>query len=350
MRKAFIISVFICILSLAVSDRGDDRCMVLALQGGGDHGAYQAGVLHSLASNLPAEERNWDIVTGISAGTLNGAALSIFPIGQEVEATEFILKVWKTIKNSDDIYKNWKPWGKAGPLYALFKKSGFFDSSPERKLLKTTLKDKKILRHFHLGITNIISGEYEVVEASTLSESDLIEAIMASSAVPIIFPTIKFQNSTYSDGGVIHGVDVLSGINECKKQGYAEEKIVIDIIKCFGTTFEELDPTKFTSMQALERMFDIWKRDRALRQIEDLVKHFPKINFRYIVTPTKDLPNPSTPLRFKEKDIEYMISVGEQDGKDILKNGSNGIEYVKGSIAKLKHESLNYKKAQPNLK
>jgi len=40
-------------------------CRALALGGGGDRGAYEAGVLKYLVDNLPAEEVQYDVVAGI---------------------------------------------------------------------------------------------------------------------------------------------------------------------------------------------------------------------------------------------------------------------------------------------
>jgi len=45
-------------------------------------------------------------VTGVSAGTLNGAALAAFKPGQEKEYVDFSMGLWKGIKASD-IFKYW---------------------------------------------------------------------------------------------------------------------------------------------------------------------------------------------------------------------------------------------------
>ena len=68
-------------------------------------------------------------------GSLNGLSLSLFEKGNEVEAKDFLIKMWKSIKSSEDIYVNWKPWGILGPIYSLFYESGFFDTSPLKELI-----------------------------------------------------------------------------------------------------------------------------------------------------------------------------------------------------------------------
>jgi NTE family protein len=61
-----------------------------SLRGGGDKGAYQAGVIKGLIDNLPSNKTDYDLVTGISVGSINAAAFSVFEIGKEKEAADFL--------------------------------------------------------------------------------------------------------------------------------------------------------------------------------------------------------------------------------------------------------------------
>jgi predicted acylesterase/phospholipase RssA len=45
-----------------------------------------------------AEDVKYEIVTGISAGTINSVALSQFKIGDEKAASQFLLDRWTSIK------------------------------------------------------------------------------------------------------------------------------------------------------------------------------------------------------------------------------------------------------------
>jgi predicted patatin/cPLA2 family phospholipase len=342
--------ISLIVLQTLFSAITSQKCLILALQGGGDHGAYQAGALKGLAYNLPEEDSKWEIITGISAGTLNGAGFSLFPHGQEKEAVDFLEKVWREIDSKDKIYKNWKSLGILGPAYALFAETGFYDTTPLRELLTSILSDRDIVRDLHIGINNIETGAYEVVEAKTLTKEELINAILSSSAVPIIFPAIDFKGGLYQDGGVKHGVDILSGVNECKKKGFEEKDIIIDVVKCFNKQFKQKDPTKFKAMDSLLQWFAIWNQDRSDREISDIVKSFPEINFRYIIAPTKELPNTTAPLFFKKEDIEFMFVVGEEDAKNAIKNGRDGSVSVLNEI--INAEKLFFtttKKAVPNV-
>lgn len=51
------------------------------MEGGGDLGAYEAGVIYGLINNLDAESVKWDILSGVSVGAMNSAGFASFPIG-----------------------------------------------------------------------------------------------------------------------------------------------------------------------------------------------------------------------------------------------------------------------------
>ncbi len=53
-------------------------CHALAMAGGGDRAAYEAGVIRGLVDNLAKEEVAYNVVTGISAGSTLTAAFSVY--------------------------------------------------------------------------------------------------------------------------------------------------------------------------------------------------------------------------------------------------------------------------------
>jgi len=64
-------------LAVATTAAADDRCLVLALSGGGSGGAWEVGVLYGLAhDNQNIEDYFYDVVTGVSSGAINTAALA----------------------------------------------------------------------------------------------------------------------------------------------------------------------------------------------------------------------------------------------------------------------------------
>ena len=71
----------------------------MSLSGGGSKGAYEAGVLHTMAYTLSSSESRIDVVSGISAGGINAAGLSVFPVGKEKEAADYLVEKWSTMEN-----------------------------------------------------------------------------------------------------------------------------------------------------------------------------------------------------------------------------------------------------------
>jgi predicted acylesterase/phospholipase RssA len=62
---------------IATAAAAEDRCLALAMSGGGSTGAWEAGVLWGLAHDNPnIQDFFYDVVTGVSAGAINTSALA----------------------------------------------------------------------------------------------------------------------------------------------------------------------------------------------------------------------------------------------------------------------------------
>jgi len=85
------------------------------MSGGGSNGAWEVGVLWGLAHDNPnIEDFYYDVVTGVSAGAINTAALAGYAPDQLLEMSEFMSDTWANIDNSD-IYEFW-PEGLVRPF------------------------------------------------------------------------------------------------------------------------------------------------------------------------------------------------------------------------------------------
>ena len=130
------ISKFLIVLTLALTllsvQAKQKVCHALALSGGGNKGAYEAGVIYGMAHLLPKEEVMWDVVSGVSAGAMNTGGTSIFEVGSELEMSEWLVHFWGNLTEKV-ILKEWPE----GLVRAIFKESGVFDDSPLFELLTT---------------------------------------------------------------------------------------------------------------------------------------------------------------------------------------------------------------------
>lgn len=84
-----------------------------------------------------AEDFQYDVISGISVGSINAAGLAISKKGDELNGTEYLKSLWMNL-HSEDIYKWWDGFE---PYEAIVEKTGIFDTSPLKSLLDGILAD-----------------------------------------------------------------------------------------------------------------------------------------------------------------------------------------------------------------
>ena len=90
----------------AIAQAGDTKCRALVLSGGGTNGAWEAGVVWGLTHYGDPVDYEWDVHTGISAGSINTAGMVGFAPNETVEATQYLSDMWAEVNNKDV----WKLW------------------------------------------------------------------------------------------------------------------------------------------------------------------------------------------------------------------------------------------------
>ena len=111
------------------------------MSGGGNNGAWEAGVLWGLLHYGDAEKYKYDVVTGVSIGSVNAAGLALWKIGDELKGTEWLSDTWKNLR-SDDVYHHWLEGYFGGEIFGIFMgfwRKGFYDTEPGLKWLKETI-------------------------------------------------------------------------------------------------------------------------------------------------------------------------------------------------------------------
>lgn len=107
------------------------------MAGGGSKGSFEAGVMWGLVKNDPGlSSFEWDVVTGVSAGSLNSAVVTGFEKGKENEMVEYISDFFANTEN-DDAYVSWRI---GGMIRGITDKAGVFDISPAYKLVDDVIK------------------------------------------------------------------------------------------------------------------------------------------------------------------------------------------------------------------
>ena len=284
----------------------------LILSGGGARGAFQVGVWKYL------REINWtpDLICGTSIGAVNAAAIgSGMPVGRLIE-------LWKT-HNRSEIYR----------LKALRFLTSTLRGKPLKPVLDTAPLRALLTRNLNLEalrrspIEIIISAVNMTTGRLHLYDQDVIEVdhLMASSAMPILFPWQPIHGELYWDGGVMANSPLFLALE--KK---VEEIIVVLLSPVGHRSF----PPPTTLREGLELLFehfllgsyqttmpvfngqamqacDEWPpiRPQAQKGIESSLQ--PRIS---VIAPTQMLGLPSL-LNFSTKQVNRLIHEGYHNAR-----------------------------------
>eukprot|EP00345_Euplotes_harpa_P009257 CAMPEP_0168338370 /NCGR_PEP_ID=MMETSP0213-20121227/12789_1 /TAXON_ID=151035 /ORGANISM="Euplotes harpa, Strain FSP1.4" /LENGTH=350 /DNA_ID=CAMNT_0008344125 /DNA_START=25 /DNA_END=1077 /DNA_ORIENTATION=+ len=308
------IVVFMIVVSFShAADNG--KCYGLVLQGGGDKAAYQAGVMSGLLTGLAADLNQYDVITGVGIGGINGAILAAHKKGDEKAAATELTNFWKTIKDAD-VYQNWS-WG--GPVRGLLFKSSLYDSSPFRVFLSKNIK--KPVRYYQVSATDASTGAMKVWDETTDLQT-LVKAIGASAAYPGFFePISDIDDKTYYDGATSFSINIGGAINKCKSLGFKESDIVLDIILNSAATIKDKDTSGYTSIPMLIRYLEIRLFYDSMDLLERAKDGFRTVQFRYTIAPTQKLDAGLLPFSFNQKQIQNMYSLGQKDARDAIARG-----------------------------
>jgi hypothetical protein len=128
---------------------------------------------------------------------------------------------------------------------------------------------------------------------------ELVEAIVSSSSVPVVFPFQKFSGGNFVDGGIINGLDLLGGIERCLET-HEPKDIIVDALYCRHhdiSTITNLE--KYHVIGIYERTKQIHSYMHGLRAWTNAKAAYPEVNFRYKIIPSKTLPDSLVPIWFE---------------------------------------------------
>ena len=215
-----------------MSAGGDQNRTGLILTGGGARAAYQVGVLKCIAEILPDKTRNpFPIICGTSAGAINAASLACF--SQDFAAAVGYLRgIWENF-HAHHVYRadalgmtrtgaHWLGALMAGWIVRSAPKS-LFDNSPLAELLARNLDlaqidaaiDAGALRALCITASGYGSGQsvnfyQSAADIEPWARQQRVSArtrltvdhLLASSAIPFIFPAIKINREYFGDGSM----------------------------------------------------------------------------------------------------------------------------------------------------
>lgn len=245
--------------------------IVLALQGGGALGAYQAGVFEAMADLDLAP--NW--VAGVSIGAINGALITGNAVGHRCDR---LREFWDLVSSGVPVSAPtfFDPWHTAfnqtsALLSATFGVPGLYsprlpppqlmpdgspgamsvyDTSPLRATLERMVDFKLLNRsevvRYSAGATNVATGNSQYFD----NARERIDAnhVMASSALPPAFPAVEIKGQSYWDGGLVSNTPLWYVLDD--SPGLEGLIVQVDLFSARGELPRNLD-------QVMERQKDI---------------------------------------------------------------------------------------------
>jgi len=243
----------------------------LVLSGGGFRGVAHIGVLQAMQdAGLKA-----DVISGVSAGALVGAC---YAAGLSCEQ-----------------------------MLALFTKPKLFSLTHYAYKKPGLLDTDKLLLYFNEFIHQKTFEELEIPlyvcatdmsagKLVTFSKGQLNKPVLASCAFPFVFSPVKFEDSYYSDGGIINNFPVEPLVDTCEH--------IIGVYVNPLTEIPERDLS--SSLKVLQRAFSI----------STSTTPYKKFQFCDLVIEPKELADYSL---FDRRNIQKIFDLGYAEGTKMLK-------------------------------
>lgn len=215
----------------------------LVLGGGGSLGAVEAGFIRR-AMELGID---FDMMVGTSVGAINAAHVAF----HQADGHDCLERIWLGLANRRLFSRN--PLAIAAGLWR--SRMSLYSDSLVRSLVGEHLRSDRFDEAripLFITATDICSGERKV-----FASGSLMQAILASTAIPGVFPPVRIGGRLYVDGGVTSGGDIAVAV----EQG-AGTVVFIDLrprtaVQCPRNIFE-----------VITRSFELLAEDRAACAVE----------------------------------------------------------------------------------
>lgn len=270
--------------------------VALVFSGGGAKGAWEAGVASALLeAGVPI-----GIAAGSSAGALNATLVADGRIDR-LEST------WRTLTR-DDVY-TLRPsvffsgllpgWLGALAIGAL---DSLLDPRPLRARLETTLDlDRIRASRVRLVVvaTDVIERRARVFDNATLT----IDALMAASALPGLFPAVTIGDMPLLDGGIVARAPVLEALAHDRPPRAV-------VLVSYAVAERGRPPTNVR--RAVEEAFETAMIEQIRRDAELARFRHPDVEIQLLVpSAALDL----RPLDFEPQALGRAFDLGRADGR-----------------------------------
>ena len=149
-------------------------------------------------------------------------------------------------KRPDEIIEMLKSNAYFGWSAITWKKDGFFSMEVLRKILKDNLEGNNfdtLKTKLFVAATDLIKGESVII-----SKGNLVEAVIASASIPVIFEPVKSADKLLVDGGILNNFPVEPLTNIC-------DVIIGSYVNKIGDGIAKT--TRFKTFEILDRCFHL---------------------------------------------------------------------------------------------
>ncbi|MGI9247466.1 MAG: patatin-like phospholipase family protein [Woeseiaceae bacterium] len=313
-----------------MTQRANDIRTALVLPGGGARGAFQVGVLKAMAELLPRDSANpFSIISGTSAGAVNSVVLASRAQHLRSAVAE-LEQVWGHFR-CHHVYKtdhltmlksslHWLVSIVLGGWLVGAPKS-LLDNTPLRSLLSRNVHFPRIRDAIQGGYLDAVAvtaagyasarstSFFEAVEAQPSwqrtrrmgQRTDLnLDHVMASIAVPMVFPPVRIANDFYGDGAMRQATPLSPAVHLG-----ADRILVIGIRDETGDKVPDSGPEPPSFAQIAGYMLDTLFMDGLYSDMERITR----INQLIDSIPTEKKPESVSQMRA----IDTMLIVPSED-------------------------------------
>lgn len=302
----------------------------LLLVGGGARAVYQAGVLRSLAKSFP--QVRFPILNGISAGAINIALLANTADAFQ-PTVERLVELWESLTLDQVFRTQFRTLGPAVLKWAVRMAAGgasslpgvreVVDTTPLRTFLHRALDTPDgVLRGIEANLASgrlssvgFTTSKYPSGQSTTwvqgrdfapwqhhgrsgVSAALTVEHIMASSALPLVFPAVRLSDGWYGDGGVRLTAPLSASVYLGADRILAISTLPSATASDTATPFPDYPPTSTVLGMLIDSVFvDVLDADAlAMRQLSQLIADQPRSRERHhrpvdvmVIRPSEDL-------------------------------------------------------------
>lgn len=278
---------------------GRDVPTALVLTGGGTKGAYEAGALAAFSERgLPIR-----LVAGSSAGALS-AAMVVAGRADRLEAT------WRALTR-EQVYSLRAPIFFSGllpgwlALRAVGAASSLLDPRPLRELITASVELERIRSspiRLLITATDLVRRQSRVFDNRTVT----VDVLLASAAVPGLFPAVDVDGALLVDGGLTGRAPVLEAL---------EAAPVMRALIVLSYAPDDQGAPATTIRRSLEEAFETTMLHQIHRDIELARFRHPAVDVQ-VLTPSAPLR--LRPLEFDAEGISRALALGRADAQTCL--------------------------------